>query len=128
MAVGSQAAIMLKATDQNIKHCYEKALECEQRAADVRNAGEREFWSDRQRQWLHLAVSYDFRQRLKAFLATLNNWPKQPFCSGCDAPMQAKEHRDRSDGLTQVEYECPKCGTKRTLVEMEGGLAHRQPL
>jgi hypothetical protein len=119
---------MLRPADQNARYCYEKALDCQQRAGEVRDSDEREFWLDRQRQWLHLGASYEYQQWLSAFLAELSSWPKQPFCSVCDVPMRAKRNRARGDGLTEVDYNCPKCEAKRTLVEIEGGSAYRQPL
>jgi len=110
---------MLRPANQNTRYCYEKALEAGQRAAAAREPGDREFWLERERHWLHLATSYDYQQRLSAFIAELRGLPKRPFCSVCDVPMRAKWHRCRSDGLMEFDYECPACEATQTLVEIE---------
>jgi hypothetical protein len=37
---------VLKAANQNVKDCYEQALQAEERAAQIRNSLDRQFWLD----------------------------------------------------------------------------------
>ena len=77
---------MLRPANQNTRYCYEKALEAGQRVAAAREQEDREFWLERERHWLHLATSYDYQQRLSAFIAELRGLPKRPFCSVARCP------------------------------------------
>src|SRR5262245_52013558 len=82
--------VMLNRTNQNAKFCYEKAVTAAQQAASARTPTDRDFWLDRQEQWIHLAASYDYQERLAGFIQGLRTLPKRPICSVCHVPMRAK--------------------------------------
>jgi len=110
---------MLRPANQNTRYCYEKALEAGQRAAAAREPGDREFWLERERHWFHLATSYDYQQRLSAFIAELRGLAQTAILFCREVPMRAKWHRCRSDSLMEFDYECPACEATQTLVEIE---------
>jgi hypothetical protein len=111
--------VVLKAANRNAKFCYERAVAAAQQAAKARRPVDKEFWSERETYWIHLAASYDYQERLAGFIQELRSLPRQPICSGCDLPMRVKRLRCRSDGLLQFDYQCTACETKRTVVEIE---------
>jgi hypothetical protein len=110
---------MLKPTNQNTKYCYERALEAEQKAANAQDAADRKFWLEREKHWFHLAASYDFTERVTAFIQELRNAPKTPICSNCDVSMRVSRFHSRSEGSTEYHYECPACEAKQRIVHIE---------
>jgi glycogen debranching enzyme len=112
--------VVLKAAGRNAKFCYERAVAAAQQAASARHTFDKEFWSEREKYWIHLAASYDYQERLAAFIQELRSLPRQPICSGCDVPMRVKQLRSRRNGLLKFDYQCPACKTKQTIVEIGG--------
>src|SRR5262245_34937139 len=110
---------MLKPANQNAKYCYERALEAEQKAANAQNAADRDFWLEREKHWFHLATSYEFTERVAAFIQELRNLPKMPIYSVCDVPMRVKRLHARSAGSTEYHYECPACEATQRIVEID---------
>ena len=110
---------MLKRTNQNARFCYERAIEAAQQAATARTPMDREFWLEREKQWIHLSASYNYQERLAAFNQGLRTLPKRPICSVCDLPMQAKRLQCRRTGLLEFDYECRACEAKQTVVEID---------
>ena len=110
---------MLKPANRSAKHCYEKALEASQKATNTQNTAAREFWLEREKHWFHLATSYEFEERVAAFVRELRNAPKTPICSLCNVPMGIERLRSRSEGSTEYHYRCPTCEAKQTIVEIE---------
>jgi hypothetical protein len=110
---------MLKRASPNAKYCYERSLAAGEKAANARNAADREFWLDRERQWLKFATYYEHSERLTAFIGGMRSPPKQPICSDCDVPMHIRRMQCRSNKTTEYDYECIHCDTKQTIVEME---------
>src|SRR5262245_14666614 len=80
-------------------------------------AADREFWLDRERQWMKFATYYEHSERLTAFIGELRSAPKQPICSACDVLMGVRRLDCRSDGSTEYHYECLACEAKQTVVE-----------
>src|SRR5215475_5959015 len=115
----SEGRFMLKPANQNTKYCYGRALEAEQKAANAQNATDREFWLDREKRWFQLATSYEFTERVAAFVNELRNAPKTPICSACDVPMRVNRFHSRSEGSTEYDYECLACETKQRIVHIE---------
>jgi len=74
---------VLKASSQNVNFCYERALEAETRAEASRNPEDRRFYFDCEKRWLALAASYEYQERLAAFLQELRGFVKAPLCSAC---------------------------------------------
>jgi len=108
---------MLKPASQNAKFCYERALAARQRAANARKEADREFWFDRERQWLKFATYYEHSERLTAFIGEFRSTPKQPICGCCEVPMGMRQVHCRNDGSNEYNYECPACEAKQTVVE-----------
>jgi hypothetical protein len=103
---------MLKPANRSAKHCYEKALEASQKAANTQSAADQEFWLEREKHWFHLATSYEFEERVAAFV---RNAPKTPICALCDVPMGIERLRSRGEGSTEYHYRCPICGAKQLM-------------
>src|SRR5262245_22695164 len=110
---------MLKPTSQNAKFCYDQALEAEQRAENAQNWVDRNFWQTRQRHWLAMAASYDYTERIAAFVANLRQRHRQPVCAACHVPMRIRQLRCRDARATEYQYECPACEIKQTIVEID---------
>jgi hypothetical protein len=72
---------VLKAANQNVKDCYEQALQAEERAAQIRNSLDRQFWLDSEARWLALAASYEYQARLSDFIKEVRGFIKSPLCS-----------------------------------------------
>jgi hypothetical protein len=49
---------------KQVAHCYRRAAECREFAAQSVRASDREFYQERERSWLALARSYEFSERL----------------------------------------------------------------
>jgi hypothetical protein len=77
---------VLKAANQNVKDCYEQALQAEERAAQIRNSLDRQFWLDSEARWLALAASYEYQARLstKKCAALLKARFARPVTCLCD--------------------------------------------
>jgi hypothetical protein len=75
---------VLKAANQNVKDCYEQALQAEERAAQIRNSLDRQFWLDSEARWLALAASYEYQARLSDFIKEVRGFIKSPLCSACE--------------------------------------------
>jgi hypothetical protein len=111
---------MLKPANPNAKYCNERSLAAGQKAANARNAADREFWLDRERQWLKFATYYEYSERLTAFIGELRGTqPKQPICSSCDVPMRIRRVHCRTAGSTEYHYECPACEAKQRIVHVD---------
>jgi|SRR5262245_4943099 len=109
---------MLQAANQDIRHCYERALEAEQRAANARNSEERRFYLDNEKRWLALAVSYEYQERLTAFLQELRGHVNAPLCPACGLPMRPKRLVQTAQRLFEFQFRCPSCGTTRTVSDL----------
>jgi len=108
---------MLKATSEEVKLCYERALEAERQANNARTPADSEFWLNTQKRWLCLAAHAQYREQIATFVADLQQRHRRPVCSPCDAPMRVKQVRCRNDKQTEYHYECTTCGAKQTIVE-----------
>ena len=111
---------MLKVANKNVKYCYEKALEASERASEAGTLTEREFYLDAEKRWLALGASFEYQERLTNFINELRNLPKTPFCRACSAYMRPKIMRCSQDGLAECDYECTRCGAKKTVIELDG--------
>ena len=109
---------MLKAANQNVKDCYEQALQAEERAAQIRNSLDRQFWLDSEARWLALAASYEYQARLSDFIKEVRGFIKSPLCSACDLPMRPKRLVHSGNGLFEFQYECANCEAKETVSEI----------
>jgi len=105
---------VLKASSQNVKYCYERALEAEARADASRNPEERIFYYNCEKRWLALAASYEYQERLAAFLQELRGFVKAPICSACGLPMRPKRLAQTGQGLFEFQFKCANCETSRT--------------
>lgn|SRR5262249_41036133 len=109
---------VLKAANQNVKYCYERALQAEERAARARNSEERRFYLDCEARWLTLAASYDYQECLTAFLRELRGFVKSPLCSACGLPMRPKRLIQCGKGLYEFQFECVPCEVTKTVSEI----------
>jgi hypothetical protein len=109
---------VLKAANQNVKLCFERALQAEERATQTRNPLDRQFWLDSEARWLALAASYEYQARLSDFIKEVRGFIKSPFCSTCDLPMRPKRLVHSGNGLFEFQYECANCETKETVSEI----------
>ena len=110
---------VLKASSQNVKYCNERALEAEERADASRNPEERRFYYDCEKRWLALAASYEYQERLSAFLQELRGFLKTPLCFACGLPMRPKRLVQTSQGLFEFQFKCANCETSRTALELD---------
>ena len=113
-------ATVLKAVSKNARYCYEKALEASERSSKAWTPAEREFYQNDETRWLTLGASFEYQERLAGFINELRNYLKAPFCRACTAKMRPKVMRCRQDGLAEFDYECARCGAKKTVVELDG--------
>jgi hypothetical protein len=110
---------VLKAANQNVKYCYEQALQAEERAAQTRNPLDRQFWLDNEARWLALAASYEYQARLSDFIKEVRGFIKGPLCSACDLPMRPKRLVRSGNRLFEFQYECANCEAKETVSELQ---------
>jgi hypothetical protein len=110
---------MLKPANQNAKYCYERSLAAGEKVANARNAADREFWLDRERQWLKFATYYEHSERLTAFIGGFRSTPKQPICVCCEVPMRIRQLHCHSNRSTEYSYECPACEAKQRIVHVD---------
>jgi len=59
---------MLQAANPRVKYCYEQALEAERLATTARNPEDRRLYLDNAKTWFGLAASYEYQERVQAFL------------------------------------------------------------
>jgi len=109
---------VLKTANQNVKHCYELAMQAEERATQTSNPVDRQFWLDDEARWLALAASYEYQARLSDFIKEVRGFIKSPFCSACDLPMRPKRLVHSGNGLFEFQYECANCGGTETVSEI----------
>ena len=111
---------MLRAANRNVRYCYERAFESNDRALKARTQTEREFYQNDEKRWLALGGSFEYQERLTDFMNELGNLLRAPFCRACGAKMRPKLMRCDQDGLAEVDYECARCGAEQTVIELDG--------
>jgi len=102
---------MLTAAKQNVKYCYEQALEAEERAADERNPNTRRFYLDSAKRWFGLAASLEYQERLEAFLKEFRTSIKRPLCPECSLLMRPNRLVQTGEGLFEIQFKCTSCET-----------------
>jgi len=111
---------VLKAANQNVKYCYEQALKASERASTAGMPAEQEFHLGDEKRWLTLAASFEYQERLIDFINELGALLKTPFCRVCSRSMRPKGMRGRQNGLAECDFECIRCGVKKTVIELDG--------
>jgi hypothetical protein len=109
---------MLQATNQNVKYCYEQALVAEERAANARTSGDRTFFLDNAKKWFGLAASYEYQERLEAFLKEFRSSIKRPLCPTCNLPIRPNRLVQTSEGLFEFQFKCASCQTTRAASQL----------
>jgi len=104
---------MLEDANQNVKYCYEQALQAEGCAAQTGNPLDRQFWLDDEARWLALAATYEYQAQLADFIKELRGLVKGQLCPACDMPIRPKRIVQSGNRLFEFQYECANCGTKK---------------
>ena len=80
---------MLNASPQ-VMRCYERALAARARALETDDPLDRNDFFAFERNWLNLAQSYEFSERLTKFLQRARPFPAHPVFGRCGVPTPSK--------------------------------------
>ena len=81
---------MLNAVSPEVMRCYERALAARARALETDDPLDRNDFFAFERNWLNLAQSYEFSQRLTEFLQRARTFSAHPVFGRCGVPMPSK--------------------------------------
>ena len=68
---------MLNNLSEQVGYCYRRAGECRELAEVATSPGDKAFYSERERNWLVLARSYDLQDSAGLFTRELRIWKRQ---------------------------------------------------
>ena len=116
---------MLYGLSKQIAHCYFRAAQCKNLADLSVNARDRQFYLEREQEWLKLARSHEFSERVgqwikeverrkgRGYLAALGP-TKLPQCPSCSIEMQFQVSHPIKRTFADITFEralflCPNC-------------------
>lgn len=121
---------MLYDLSKQVAHCYRRAAECRELAAQSVSAPDRQFYQERERSWFALARSYEFSERLGHMIKEIERQQRRgapptprisaalklPTCPACSIEMLFQAPRPATRMFVQATmmfdrgyFLCPNC-------------------
>jgi DNA-directed RNA polymerase subunit M/transcription elongation factor TFIIS len=107
---------VLTSANRHVRHCYERALEANERALKTTDPLARDEFLASEKRWLKLPESYELTERLTHFLKRPRVFPNHPMCPNCHVSMWLLKIQS---GCEKVDffYECKACDAKATVTD-----------